>query len=84
MYQGLERRMNPRHLSARTGVILLEQDSLIACEVRDFSPAGAGLSLLSDVTLPPQFDLTFDSATRHCLTVWRLDDRIGLKFRSTF
>jgi hypothetical protein len=83
MYQGVERRMNPRHQSPKTGVILLEQDSLIKCEVKDFSPAGVGLLLFDAVDLPAEFDLTFDSATRRCVTVWRRTDRMGVKFRST-
>jgi hypothetical protein len=32
--------------------------------------------------LPPEFELTFDHATRHCITVWRRRDRMGVKLRS--
>jgi hypothetical protein len=35
-----------------------------------------------DVELPPEFDLTFDYATGHCVTVWREFNRIGLKYKS--
>jgi hypothetical protein len=74
--------MTPRHQSPRAGVILLERDALIECTVRDFSPAGAGLLLPEDVTLPKEFGLTFDHTTRHCVTMWRKRDRLGLKFKS--
>jgi hypothetical protein len=82
MYRGVERRMNPRHQSPRTGVILLGQDSLLECTVRDFSPAGAELMLPVGVIPPRAFELTFDHATRHCVTVWRRLDRMGFKFKS--
>jgi hypothetical protein len=55
MYRGVERRITPRHQGPRSGVILLEADSLIACTVRDFSPAGVGLMLPEAAALPPEF-----------------------------
>jgi hypothetical protein len=82
MYQGVERRMTPRHQLPRAGVILLEGDVTVECTVRDFSPAGAGLVLPDAISLPKEFDLSFDGATRHCVTVWRQSDRIGLRFKS--
>jgi hypothetical protein len=82
-YQGVERRMTARHLGPLAGVILLEQDSLVGCTVRDFSPAGVGLLLPVAIILPPEFDLTFNHAAQHCIAVWRQPDRMGLKFKST-
>jgi hypothetical protein len=82
MYRGVERRITPRHQGPRSGVILLEADSLIACTVRDFSPTGVGLMLPEAAALPPEFALTFDHTTRHCITVWRRRDRMGVKLRS--
>jgi hypothetical protein len=81
-YQGVERRMTARHLGPLAGVILLELDSLVGCTVRDFSPAGVGLSLPVAIILPPEFDLTFNHATHHCIAVWRQPERMGLKFKS--
>jgi hypothetical protein len=83
MYRGVERRINPRHGSAAAGVIWLEGRSLVECTVRDFSPAGAGLLLPDAISLPAEFDLTFDRATRHCIAVWRCLGRMGVKFKST-
>jgi hypothetical protein len=83
-YRGVERRMTPRRLSPTAGAILLEPESPIECMVRDFSPAGVGLILTDTITLPVEFDLAFDDATRHCITVWRQGDRMGLKFKSTY
>jgi hypothetical protein len=63
-------------------VMLLEQDSLVGCTVRDFSPAGVGLLLPVAIILPPEFDLTFNHATHRCIAVWRQPERMGLKFKS--
>jgi hypothetical protein len=82
MYQGVERRLNPRHQGPKPAVILLARDALFECRVRDFSPAGAGLIMPRAATLPAAFDLRFDQVTRHCTAVWRQLDRIGLKFKS--
>jgi hypothetical protein len=81
-YRDVERRMIARRLGPLAGVILLEMDSLVGCTVRDFSPAGVGLLLPVAIILPPEFDLTFNHATQHCITVWRQPERMGLKFTS--
>jgi hypothetical protein len=83
MYTGVERRITPRHRSLKTGVIALDQGPLVACRMLDFSPAGVGLLLTNDDNLPAEFDLSFDYATRHCVTVWRQLNRMGLKYKST-
>jgi hypothetical protein len=61
---------------------MLEQDSLVGCTVRDFSPAGVGLLVPIAIVLPIEFDLTFNHAAQHCITVWRQPERTGLKFKS--
>jgi hypothetical protein len=33
-------------------------------------------------SVPAEFELIFDYATRHYVTVWRALNRIGLKYRS--
>jgi hypothetical protein len=82
MHSGIERRITPRHRSLKTGVIALKQGSSVQCRIWDFSPAGVGLILLDADNVPAEFDLSFDYATRHCVTVWRAFNRIGLKYRS--
>jgi hypothetical protein len=82
MYRGVEQRTSPRYRSLKAGVITFEQDSLFACRIWDFSSAGFGLFVTTAVELPPEFDLIFDYATRHCVTVWREFNRIGLKYKS--
>jgi hypothetical protein len=83
-YQGVERRTAARHLARKAGVILLERDALVECAVRDFSPAGVGLSLPDAVFLPAEFDLTFNHSTQHCITVWRHTHQMGLRFKSAY
>jgi hypothetical protein len=81
-YRGVERRMAARHQGPKKGLILLGPDVFVACTVRDFSAAGVGLFLPNAIVLPAEFDLTFDHAKHHCITVWRRPRRIGLEFRS--
>jgi hypothetical protein len=83
MYGGVERRLALRHRGPKAGVILLEQDALVGCIVRDFSPSGVGLLLPDVVHLPSEFDLTFSHTNHHCIAVWRQLDRMGLKFKLT-
>jgi hypothetical protein len=84
MYRGIERRLAPRRQGPKAGVLLLEQDALIECTVRDFSPAGVGLLLADVLHLPSEFDVAFSHANHHCITVWRQLDRMGLKFKSMY
>jgi hypothetical protein len=81
-YLGVEHRKNRRQRLDAEATIWLGRSKL-ECTVRDFSPAGVGLSLPDAVSLPAAFDLTFDRATRRCIVVWRQLGRVGLKFRST-
>jgi hypothetical protein len=81
-YRGVERRMTARRPGPLAGVILLDQDSLIGCTIRDFSPAGVGLAVPDTISVPAEFDLTFNHATHHCVTVWRQSERMGLRFKS--
>jgi hypothetical protein len=82
MHVGFERRITPRHRSLKTGVIVLQQDSLVECRICDFSPAGVGLFVPAGGNVPAEFEPIFDYATRQCITVWRALNRIGLKYRS--
>ena len=79
-YQGVERRINQRHLVCIPSAILMERDSPVDCTVRDLSATGIGLLLPDTVSLPAEIDLTFNHVTSHCKTVWRHTERIGLKF----
>jgi hypothetical protein len=81
MNQRAERRMNARDRIATEAIIWRGRYSIVPCVVRDLSPAGAGLVLPDRVrTLPPEFDLTVNRVTHHCIGVWRHLGRMGLKF----
>jgi DNA-binding NarL/FixJ family response regulator len=82
MYHRVERRMTPRHRSTAAGVVVLEGGFHVECIVRDFSTAGAGLSLPEAIVLGDEFDLNWNHAKRHCISVWRHLDRMGVKFGS--
>ena len=79
-YQGVERRINSRHLVAIPGAILMGRDSPVDCTVRDLSATGIGLLLPDRAPLPVEFDLTFNRVTSHCVAVWRHTERMGLQF----
>jgi hypothetical protein len=81
MHQDAERRRNARKRIATEAIIWRGRYSVAPCVVRDVSPAGAGIVVSGGVRrLPPEFDLTFDRVTHHCITVWRHLGRVGLKF----
>jgi hypothetical protein len=82
MYEGVERRLIPRHQGPQPAVILLEPEALLECTVQDFSPAGAGLLAPDAAILPAAFDLRFNHVTHHCTVVWRQLYFVGLQFSS--
>jgi PilZ domain len=86
IYFGPERRANPRDQITTPAVVRDDGPySIFICKVRDASPAGAGLTLPNNLSpLPPEFDLTFKDATRHCIVVWQQRGRLGLKFKSAY
>jgi hypothetical protein len=70
-YEWAERRIIPRHYILMVGRITLDKGVFVDCQVRNFSPAGAGLWLKNAISLPVHFDLNFDNLTRRCVVVWR-------------
>jgi hypothetical protein len=79
-----ERRLFPRHQTSKAGKIILHHGRPgDLCTVCDFSPAGVGLVLpATDSILMAEFELTFDETIRHCVTVWRRLNRVGVKIGS--
>jgi hypothetical protein len=59
--------------------------SLRDCVVRDISPLGARLALVSTAYIPDEISLTFDNARtlRACRVAWRAATEIGVEFRET-
>jgi hypothetical protein len=82
MYLSDQRRASRRHRVDTDGVIWLVRHSRVKCTVRDLSRSGAGVELQEAISLPAEFDLTFDGATRRCATVWRWRGRMGVKLRT--
>src|SRR5258708_35353021 len=83
MYLSNQRRANRRHRVDMEGVIWLVRHSRVKCTVRDLSRSGAGVTLHEAVSLPAEFDLTFDGATHRCATVWRWRGRMRVKLKTT-
>jgi hypothetical protein len=76
-----QRRLSQRDRVDADGVIWLEGRSRVKCLVRDLSRFGVGLVLHATVSLPAEFDLTFDRVTRRYVTVWRWYNRMGVKLK---
>jgi PilZ domain len=76
-----ERRRSQRHRTLKAGKIILSHGtSVIDCTIRNLSPEGASIAVDNAATLPAEFDLEFDGATRRCTVAWRRIDRLGVKF----
>jgi hypothetical protein len=76
-----ERRRAQRHRTLKAGKIVLSHGaSVIDCTIRNLSAEGASIAVDNAATLPAEFNLEFDSATRHCKVAWRRFDRLGVKF----
>ena len=53
-----------------------------SCAVRNLSEVGAAIDVPYAVTIPHEFNLTVhsDQVTRHCLVIWRKENRLGVEF----
>ena len=78
-----ERRLVPRHQTAKVGKIILHHGSPgDICTVSNMSPSGALLLVANAYGLTEQFDLHMDGCIRRCIARWRRLDRVGVKFKS--
>jgi PilZ domain len=77
-----ERRRARRIQTFKCAKISLD-GSLRDCVVRDLSPLGARLALVSTAYIPDNVSLTFDNAhtLRACRVAWRSTTEIGIEFR---
>jgi len=55
---------------------------VIDCTVRNLSPSGAALDVVSPIGIPECFTLVIsaDGLSKICRVVWRKDTRIGVMF----
>jgi hypothetical protein len=77
-------RQEPREAFAGQGTLYHNDGTLLfLCNLRDLSPSGAKLELLSEGTLPRFFWLSLlpdGSARRLCSKIWQLDLVVGVCF----
>jgi hypothetical protein len=77
----VERRTSARSRQLKSGSIIFnENKSVLSCTVRNVSKGGLCLLVPSGLTVPMAFDLSSAGERRHCAVVWRLPDRIGVKY----
>ena len=55
--------------------------SLLSCNLRNISEAGACLMVANASAVPEEFELQTDGGRRPCEVVWRQADRVGIRFR---
>jgi len=80
----IEKRKIPRHRTLKAGSISFNRAGGIDCRVRNMSPGGACLDVVSPAGIPDDFVLVIahDHLTQPCHVVWRSPTRIGVEFRA--
>jgi hypothetical protein len=75
-----ERRKLPRHRTLKAGSIWFNRASSIDCRVRNLSPIGACLEVVSQIGIPDDFVLVIeaDRFTQSCRVIWRTATRLGV------
>jgi hypothetical protein len=78
-----ERRKVHRHRTLKAGSISFNRAAGIDCRVRNLSPAGACLEVVSQVGIPDDFMLVIeiDHLKAPCHVIWRTATRMGVEFR---
>ncbi len=78
-----ERRKVQRHRTLKAGNITFNRAAGIDCRVRNLSPAGACLEVVSQVGIPDEFMLVIetDHLKTPCHVIWRTATRMGVEFR---
>jgi hypothetical protein len=61
-------------------IVFNHKSSVIDCTARNLSVCGARLQVADVVSVPEQFELLIDGASRPAKTVWRADGEIGIQF----
>lgn len=77
-----EKRAVPRQRTLKGARIVVNDGfSTYQCTVRNFSEAGAKLSVTSIVGIPDTFQLVFDDKRSFaCTVVWRRETELGVQF----
>jgi hypothetical protein len=78
----IEKRAEPRHRVLKRGTLAFRGGGAIDCTVRNVSPSGARVDVVSPISLPESFTLLIeaDHFMRRCHPVWSHDTRIGVAF----
>ena len=79
-----EKRKVQRHRTLKAGSISFNRAGGIDCRVRNMSPAGALLEVVSQVGIPDDFTLVIelDQLKQPCHVIWRTATRMGVEFRA--
>ena len=77
-----EKRKLPRHRTLKAGSITFNRAAGIDCRVRNLSPIGACLEVVSQIGIPEDFVLVVeaDHLRQPCHVIWRTATRMGVAF----
>lgn len=77
-----ERRNSARSRVLKSAKLVLDRSSFIDCVVRNLTNTGARIQIANTVSLPPDFEMTFDGghSIRPCRLVWRSVTETGVEF----
>jgi hypothetical protein len=77
-----EQRKSPRQRTLKGGVIAFNNRfSTMDCVVRNLTPDGAMLKVVSTVGIPERFELKLEHENfRWCRVKWRTDNALGVAF----
>lgn len=78
----IEKRGHTRHRVLKGGRLAFDGGGGVDCMVRNISPTGARLDVISPMGLPESFTLVIeaDHFSRRCHSIWSHDRLIGVAF----
>lgn len=78
----VEKRTASRNRVLKQGLLAFDHGGGVDCIVRNLSPSGARIDIVSPVGLPEVFTLVIeaDQFRRRCHAVWSSDKQIGVVF----
>jgi hypothetical protein len=78
----VEKRASSRHRVLKQGLLAFDHGGGVDCIVRNLSPNGARIDIVSPVGLPEVFTLVIeaDQFSRRCRAVWSSNKQIGVVF----
>ena len=77
-----DHRRDPRQRTFKAAKVSIEGFAVVDCVVQNISPTGACLEVVSQKSVPDEFELvtTRDNSVKFCRIAWRKGNNIGVRF----